>query len=105
MAQKTVLPISSGLINSVLGPPEPLVRKELRNFAGPKPICNQGKKKHSDEMILQCRALRDFRGMSHKKVAELMGITLHSAQYICEYRARTLLIPTLADLPAAYRHP
>lgn len=94
--------IRPSLVASVC-PPEPPKRKPKQDLVvhGPKVRKAQPLKPGAlpDATVLEIRAIREFRGLSWARIADLYDLDPMRVQNLCNYCTRAHLVPTIDDLP------
>lgn len=95
--------IRPSLVDAVLGPSQPLQRKqpEPKVYHGPK-----GRKVQPappgalpDQTILEVRALREFLGWTYSCIADRYDLDPNRVASICKYTTRGHLVPNWGHVP------
>jgi hypothetical protein len=79
---------------------EPIVRRKLRVFHGPKPIRGTSPVRFTDSQVLAIRKLREWWGLSALSIGRLMGVGENIVAPVVEWRNRLHLDPGPRPTPA-----
>lgn len=103
---KSVLPIRKGLIEAVLGVPQPRQRRDVdvAPTAGASRARGRRERKHSDAVVLEVRRLREQEGAPTRAIVDILSAKGHAISWTdvhryVEYQTAGALVPSPRAAP------